>query len=188
MLPPDESARDATLLGTGVTLRSTLGAIAYHTGGLLIDHGWLRILGCGHPRLTRTLPAWNAARARGFMLVADDAVGGFFALDGGAFGKNDGAVHYFAPDSLEWEPMKGIGYSAFIAWACEGDIPQFYNSMRWPGWEAEAAALHGDSVIHLWPPLYTKEGADPSKVHRGIVPVAEAFLLHVGELTEGPSQ
>jgi hypothetical protein len=37
-----------------------MGAIVYHTGGLLIDHGWLRILGGGgHPRTQRSLMSWN---------------------------------------------------------------------------------------------------------------------------------
>src|SRR3954466_5413961 len=37
----------AELEAAQVSLRSPMGAIVYHTGGLLIDHGWLRILGGG---------------------------------------------------------------------------------------------------------------------------------------------
>src|SRR4029079_17681014 len=87
--------RESVLLGVQVTTHSTLGALAYETGGLLIDDGWLRCLGSGHPRLTRTLPAWNAGRSQGFYLVGDDAAGGFFALDGGAFGSGNHSVHYW---------------------------------------------------------------------------------------------
>lgn len=39
---------EATLLNLQVTTKSTLGAIAYETGGILIDHGWLKILGSGN--------------------------------------------------------------------------------------------------------------------------------------------
>ena len=56
-----------------VTTHSTLGALAYDTGGLFIDNGWLRLLGSGHPRRRRTLPGWNAPRAQGYYLVGDDA-------------------------------------------------------------------------------------------------------------------
>jgi hypothetical protein len=63
-LPPSDPARAEALLATQVTTRSPLGAVIYETGGLLVDHGWLRVLGSGHPRLPRTLPAWNLGRSR----------------------------------------------------------------------------------------------------------------------------
>jgi Protein of unknown function DUF2625 len=118
MLPPSP-ARDAALLETQVTTRSPMGAVVHETGGILIDHGWVRFLGSGHERLTRTLPGWNCNRADGFYLVADDAVGGFFAINGGAFGDDVKNIYYFAPDALRWEPLK-IGYSSFLEWACTG--------------------------------------------------------------------
>ena len=60
-LPPAPAAeRGQALLDVQVSVGSALGAIVYETGGLLIDHGWLRVLGSGHPRLPRTLPGWNA--------------------------------------------------------------------------------------------------------------------------------
>src|SRR6059058_3094053 len=42
-----------------VTARSPLGAVALETGGILIDHGWLRVLGAGSPKLARTIAGWN---------------------------------------------------------------------------------------------------------------------------------
>lgn len=78
ILPPS-SEREAILLEVQVTTRSTMGAVAYETGGMLVDNGWLRFLGSGHPKLTRTLPGWNRGRANGIYLIADDAMGGFFA-------------------------------------------------------------------------------------------------------------
>ena len=94
MLEPS-ARRGEVLLGLQVTTRSPLGAIAYETGGLIIDGGWLRILGSGHSRLTRDIPQWNAGRANGFLLVADDATGGFFAIDGGGLGGDPGKVWYW---------------------------------------------------------------------------------------------
>src|SRR5258705_10207720 len=46
ILPAPPNAADE-LEASQVTLRSPMGAMVYHTGGLLIDHGWLRILGGG---------------------------------------------------------------------------------------------------------------------------------------------
>lgn len=102
ILAPDDGAR--TLLALQVTTRSPLGAVAYHTGGILVDRGWLRILGAGAPRLPRALDLWNAAHpVPDGWLVADDAVGGFFA-----WRQPGPTVHYLAPDTLGWEDL-GLG-------------------------------------------------------------------------------
>ena len=123
ILPPSALREDA-LVQTQVTTRSPMGAIVYETGGILVDGGWLRILGSGHARLARTLPAWNAGRGDGFYLVADDAVGGFFAINGGALGEDVKNLYYFAADSLDWEPLEG-GYSDFLQWAFSGRFDRF---------------------------------------------------------------
>lgn len=54
VLPKTANAARACLEGLQVTTRSPLGAIAHETGGLLIDSGWLRVLGSGHPRPARS--------------------------------------------------------------------------------------------------------------------------------------
>jgi len=107
ILPCDPTqARDA-LYKTQVTTNSPMGAIVYMTGGLLVDNGWIRILGSGNTKLTRTLPGWNVGKTDvkygskpAFYLVADDAVGGFFALNGGGLGPGPGKIYYLAPDDL----------------------------------------------------------------------------------------
>lgn len=47
VLPKSQAAADQALLETQVTTRSPMGAIIHETGGLLIDDGWIRILGSG---------------------------------------------------------------------------------------------------------------------------------------------
>jgi hypothetical protein len=90
--------------------------------------------------------------------VADDVIGGFFAINGGALGPDVKNVYYFAPDSLDWEPLK-IGYSSFLEWACTGEkFDRFYDWIRRPGWESDVAKLHGDRCYAFYPPLFTKEG------------------------------
>ncbi len=87
ILPCDSTKAKDALYKTQVTSRSPMGAIIYSTGGLLIDNGWVRILGSGHNKLNRTLPDWNKGKSftnfgdrPSFLLVADDAVGGFSLL------------------------------------------------------------------------------------------------------------
>ncbi len=56
VLPPVEANRKSALVAIQVTTRSPMGAIIYETGGILVDHGWIRILGSGCQRLPRSLP------------------------------------------------------------------------------------------------------------------------------------
>jgi len=188
MLPADESQRRRALFDTQVTVGSPMGAVVYRTGGILADHGWLRILGSGHPRLPRSLPDWNRGRSTdergeslGFLLIADDAVGGFYALDGGALGTKPGEVFYFAPDSLRWESMNGMSYSQFLAWSFSESVGSFYASMRWPGWEGEVVSLPGNQAWSFYPYLWTAEGKDVAKCSRKACPVDEIYSLNVLE-------
>ena len=86
VLPKMAARADSALLAAQVTTRSPMGAVIYETGGILVGNGWLRILVSGSPALNRDLMGWNKNKQKGLLLVADDALGSFFALNGGAFG------------------------------------------------------------------------------------------------------
>lgn len=159
VLPASDPQRLQALLAAQVTTRSAIGAIIYESGGLLVDGGWLRILGSGHARLPRTLPGWTASATRRqpgewpFFLIADDVLGGFFALDGGLLGEPN-SVFYLPPDTMEWEDL-GLGYSDFVGGFClNGDLDDFYNPYRWLGWRDEIASLDGDKCLSIVPPLW----------------------------------
>ena len=49
----------------------------------------------------------------GYLLVADDIWGGFFAINGGAFDGKAGNVFYYAPDSSKLEDTQ-LSYSRFL--------------------------------------------------------------------------
>lgn len=176
VLPTLVARGEAALVATQVTTRSPMGAIAYHSAGLFLDFGWLRLLGAGgHSRFQRSLPAWNEGRSDGFYLIADDAVGGTFALNGGALGEDRGNVYYYAPDSLRWEPCS-FGYSEFLTWAMSDKLDMFYASLRWPGWQLEVSQLSGDESLSIYPFLFT-EGPPLGDRSRRTVPVAEQYAL-----------
>lgn len=85
ILEKDQTKADTALYRTQVTTRSPMGAIIYETGGILVDNAWIRILGSGSDKMQRGLPDWNKGKsfeeygqAPPFLLVADDAIGGFF--------------------------------------------------------------------------------------------------------------
>jgi hypothetical protein len=132
--------------------------------------------------MPRSLASWNqigAPRVRlpGAMLVGDDVLGGFFAIDGGAFGNRDGKVWYLSPDTAEWECLD-LGHTDWVHWALTGDIEGFYESMRWPGWEREVEALGPDQAIMVYPFLWT-DGPPIAERHRGAVPITETWQMHL---------
>ena len=184
--PPADAARAEALVATQVTTRSPMGAIIYETGGLLIDHGWVRVLGSGHPRLPRSLPEWNQGRTSlggpnlpRYLLIADDVLGGFFALNGGQFEGKTGELWYAAPDTLQWEGLE-LTYSDFLYWCCLSDLAKFYDGRRWPGWEDEVSRLQGDRGFSIVPPLWA-EGPAIGECDRRAVPLAELYGLYVEE-------
>ena len=176
VLPAGDERRDVLEL-LQVSTKSTLGAIAHECGGILVDHGWLRVLGSGHPKLPRSVGGWNEEVGVGLgdaLIVADDVVGGVFAINGGALGDAVGNVFYFAPDTLEWEDTE-LRHSDWMGWVLTGDLAKFYETFRWAGWEKEVEALNGDQSIHFWPPAWSEEGANIAAASRKTVPAAELF-------------
>ena len=185
ILPVDTAKAKEALYKTQVTTRSPMGAIIYMTGGLLIDGGWIRILGSGNVKLNRTLPDWNKGKAfkefgevPPFLLIADDAIGGFYILNGGGLGKDLGKVYYFSPDNLEYEPLH-LTYTEFLVFCFTHDLNEFYLESRWAKWKEEVANLMGDKVYNFLPLLWTKEGKDINKNLRKIISIEEQYKLNI---------
>jgi hypothetical protein len=185
ILPVDTNAAKDALFKLQVTTRSSMGALVFMTGGLLIDNGWIRILGSGNSKLQRTLPDWNIknglmgnGKVSPYLLVADDALGGFFLLNGGGLGSDKGMMYYFAPESLEFEPME-MNYTEFLDFCFNGDLDLFYGQNRFANWKEEVAKLHGDVVYNFYPTLWSLEGLDINANKRTIVPVEEQWTFNM---------
>ena len=161
-LPADTEAGARVLEALGITERSVLGALAVHTGGLAVDHNWLRVL--GGPALLDWSRHLDDA-----LIVGHDVVAGFYAVD-----KQDGEVRYLAPDTLEWEGTE-MGHAAWVHWTLAGEVGAFYESLRWPGWEEEIAALPPDTGLTLYPAPFSREGRVIADVKRGPTPMAELW-------------
>ena len=181
-------AKDA-LYKAQVTTHSPMGAIIFSTGGLLIDNGWIRILGSGNRRLNRSLPDWNKGKTfknygekPSFLLIADDAIGGFFAINGGKFGSDLGKVYYLSPDNLKWEPLE-LSYSEFLNFCFSGDLKEFYKELRWTGWQKDVSKLNGTKVYNFFPYLWTTEGKDINKNSRKVISVEEQYHFNIRSRT-----
>lgn len=177
LVPVGPSAGEACLVALQVTARSTLGALALNAGAVLVDRGWLRILGAGTDGLPSLAAANDLAPAAPrasppFLLVAFDVMGGRFAVDGGGLGGSPGEVHYWSPDTLDWTPL-GLGHSDFVRWALDDGVADFYADLRWDGWEDETAAVGLDQGLSIWPPLCSTESRPIAATTRRPVPWRE---------------
>lgn len=182
-LPIAPADGQASLYALQVTAASALGALALNCGGLLIDGGWLRVLGGGFkalPSIAEASGVRDPAATQGpspYLIVALDVLGGRFAIDGGGLGINPGRVCYWAPDSLSWEDT-GLGHGAFVHAFLSGAATDFYKDLRWPGFADEVAALALDQGLSLWPPPFTVEGKDLATVSRRPVPFVELLVFY----------
>lgn len=185
VLPRDSIKACDALYKTQVTTKSPMGAIIYMTGGILIDNGWIRVLGSGNKKLNRTVPDWNKGKSfkeygdePKFLLIADDAVGGFFAINGGKFGADFGKIYYLSPLSLKWEDLH-LGYTQFLDFCFNGNLSEFYSSLRWKNWANDVTKINCDEVYYCFPYLWSKEGNDINKDTRTPVPIVEQYTLMI---------
>jgi hypothetical protein len=190
VLPADPAKAKEALYQTQVTTHSLMGAIIYFTGGILIDNGWIRILGSGSTKLDRSLPAWNKGKTYQyfgeqpkFLLIADDAIGGFFAINGGALGSDLGKVYYLAPDDLKWE-SQNMGYTDFINFCLVGNMDEYYSGLRWKNWKGDIQKISGNEGFSIYPFPWTKEGKDIENDSKKAVPIQELYDFETSELNK----
>lgn len=193
VLPTDERQAEDTLYRLQVSAASTLGALALHCGALIVDHGWLRVLGAGRIDLpglagANVLPSVPRGSPPPHLVVAYDAIGGVFAVDGGGLRVAPGDVCYRGPDTLTWETV-GAGHSAFVHGALSGALGDFFDTLRWPGWERDIGPLGPQQGLSLHPPPFTEQGRDLALVSRRAVPLTELLAFYddmAGQLADAP--
>lgn len=171
VLPPDAGRAAECLSRLGVTTGSWLGAVVANTGGIAVDHGWLRILGSGAEPLPDILDGADPAR----LPVGHDVLGGQFVWTPGDSGRP--TIHYFAPDDLQWLDLEQ-GYGDWLHAMLMGGLDRFYESLRWPGWQEEVAAVPLNQGIHTYPPPWSAEGKDLSTASRKAISITELVALH----------
>lgn len=193
LLSADLARRDEALEALQVTTDSYLGALAGECGGLLVDYGWLRVLAAGTPALPGLHQATPIDGAPPPWLdVAWDVMGGRFAINGGGLDAEVGEVCYWGPDSMDWTGIGG-GHSGFVAWALGSGLADFYESLRWDGWEREVADIGLDQGLSVYPPPFALEGRAIGATNRMPVPIAELHGFYaeiapqVRELPQGSS-
>lgn len=187
VLPKDQSRSEEELVKSQVSTKSSMGSVIYETGGILINDGQIRILGSGSDQLKRTLMEWNRTKSYlkdgetpFFVLIADDPLGGFYAINGGGISNEQehlGKIFYFTQRRAQWANLS-MGYSDFVNFCFKGDLSQIYSLMTWDGVEAEMKAVPGDSGLAFDPYPWTEEALDLKPVKKTVVPIQELWDLH----------
>jgi hypothetical protein len=182
LLPVEPSHGRRTLHSLQISAASMMGALALRSGGLLVDHGWLRLLGGG----TDGLPDLASANGLGrpdpdrrqppLLLVAIDVLGGRFAVNQGNLPGQVGDVCYWGPDVLQWHSIR-MRYSEFVQWSLGGGLTDFVADLRWNGWEQDVAPLPPGQGLAFVPPLYTR-GEGPDRARRSRAPLMKLAALH----------
>ena len=176
--PPEKKLAAETLVELQRGTDTFLGTIAFHTGGLSFHGGFLRVLGSGADPV-RNLRRWSrvtGALDEGYALIADDVLGGFFAMNRGGFAADvEEGVFYLPPDRLEWQSLE-VGYSEFLNWCVAGDHAAFYAPLGWEAWRGETLPAW-DEAWAFAPPPWTVEGPDLARAERRVVPVSEIWRL-----------
>ena len=183
ILPGQADGGKQMLYRLQMTAGSMLGGIVLNCGAITVDHGWIKVLGSGVPGLPGvadvngfpSVPSETPPQLPG-MIVAIDALGGQFAIDGGGLGVHPGEVCYWDPSTMAWVGL-GAGHGALTEWLLTGDHTDFYADLRWDGWQDGAAALGIAQGISVYPFVWSQE-FHTQKLFRKAVPLSEIIDLN----------
>lgn len=181
ILPKDNLRADSVLFKTQLSASSPIGAVVFGCGGILIEDGWIRILGSGCKQFDRSISDWNKGKSSvkfkdqsSYLLVGDDIIGGIYGMKTSGIDEiGIGKIYYFGPNSLRWEAT-GLSYTGFINFCFSGNLESFYGDFHWSGWNEEIKKLNCNQVISCYPLLWTKEGRE-LKANRKIVSIQKQW-------------
>ena len=165
----------------GIARNSVLGVVVLYTEGIYIDN-WSRVIGQrgkhhnGIIEYNSEQMHGNSDCLTGMVVVAQDIVGGIFAINKSKFSEGHKKIWYFAPDTLEWECLD-MNYAEYLAWLVQGDTNAFYDSMRWQGWEKDCEDVGFDKSFLIYPFLWSKE-CDLSTATKKIIPCKELININ----------
>lgn len=148
-----------------------------NTSGIILDNWWLRILWWWKLNgKNRNILNWNKENKEKYLLVADDIIGWFFAINQWYFDWKYWDIYYLAPDSLNWECLK-IDYLWFIKWAINWDLDLFYKNNRWQNRQELAKDTNINNWISIYPFLFMGKELDINKRSKKIISINEMWNL-----------
>ncbi|BDA79606.1 hypothetical protein LPTSP3_g25360 [Leptospira kobayashii] len=186
LYPRKNQEGDSILEALGIDEESILGMTLKYTAGISVYHGWIRLFGGESSEFTDSISDWNDINdseqvfIEDALLVGYDVLGGFFAVNTGAFEDEDGMVYYFAPDTLLWESTE-LDYNDFFHWCLYGDIEDYYKPYFWKSFAADCEALKANQGFQFDPPVYELEEEDIESLKRNVVSLRDLWELTTEE-------
>ena len=145
-------------------------AIVNNTDSIVINK-YLRLLGSGQS-LYENIFLFNLEVERAFgeknYIVAYDTFGGLFSARG--------TIHYFAPDTLEWEDLE-LNQNEFVMWLLSKNLRNFYSSFLWNKGEDMINNLKLGQGILIYPYLWAEE-CDVNTAAKKLVPYKELLKMN----------
>lgn len=113
-----------------ISENSFLGTVINATGGIIFGNCIKHFGGENEYNLTiqsvNNVVNYHPTVISNMLIVAMDIFGGVFAIDCGAFTKeNVGNICYLPPDGYTWEFMN-FSHATFLEWCISGDLQAFY--------------------------------------------------------------
>ena len=156
---------------------SVLYSVVTNSNGIIIDN-WIRLWG-QTDNDNHGVGYYNALfknNIEGLFLVASDVLGGLFAINLNRFDEGNNLIWYFAPDTLDWECMD-LQYNEFLAWCMQGDIDEFYSTMRWNNWKEDVKNIGINYALLIYPFLWAKE-CDIEMASKKVVSIDELINMN----------
>lgn len=114
LVPVDPDCASSCLARLGITTRSWLGGVVAHTGGVLVDHGWLRVLGSGGNGLAEV--GSDVDRTSGLLVVGYDILGGQFAWAPSDLGRLRPSTTSRRTPSTGWTQNRAMPHGSMQSW------------------------------------------------------------------------
>jgi Protein of unknown function DUF2625 len=183
ILPVEDSAKAVeNLYDLQISTRQHLGAIIYKTGGIVVDHGWIRIFGSGSVLLNRNIVDYSIDKGltpgidkpKGMAIIADDVLGGFYAINYGDLGVDINSVYYFGADGLSYERMN-MTYREFLVFCFNTKLDNWYDGYRWNNWQKEIPETNYNQSLDAKPRLYDPKFTDLETMPKNWMPVLQLY-------------
>ena len=110
------------------------------------------------------------------IIMGLDVVGGLFAINLNKFNEGNNLIWYFAPDTLDWECLD-MQYNEFLAWSMQGNIDEFYSTMRWNNWQEDVKNIGINYALLIYPFLWARE-CNIEKASKKMVSIDEIIKLN----------
>lgn len=177
----EENIGEAIINELNLNQDTTLATIICNVAGITINNT-IRIMGQGNQNLN-SICKINAVKngvptkITNMLIVGNDIFGGIYAMNISKINGEVGNIFYFAPDTLDWESMD-IKYSQFLYWTICGNTDDYYNSMKWNGWDKMAQSIGFNDGILIYPFLWSKE-INIETASKNIVPFEELIGINM---------